>query len=195
MTTLREIIVNLKHHESGRKAPLPLDTAKKKADNTYIMSDLDAAFADLAPDDESDGYQLPSVPNAFEAPGEMAFDARLAFEVALGYTDVPTLCKKYNISESQWEVIAGSRVFAQAVEIVKNELMEGGSTFKLKAKVLSEAALDTTWLMIQSNRTKDEVKQRLIESLHRVAGHDPRTSSGGDGQNNAFQININLGGG
>jgi hypothetical protein len=69
-------------------------------------------------------------------------------------------------------------------------LSRDGMSFRVKARIQSEALLETSWQLIHSNSTPAQVKADLIKHTHKVAGLEPKEQAG---VVSPLQININLG--
>jgi hypothetical protein len=81
---------------------------------------------------------------------------------------------------------------AAACELVKQE----GMSFKLKARLQSEALLETSWRLIHAPHSEVPamVKSRLMEATWRMAGFDSKdVNTPGGSAGLAIQINFNGG--
>jgi hypothetical protein len=65
-----------------------------------------------------------------------------------------------------------------------------GMSFRVKARLQSEALLETSWKMIHNQNTPSAVRADLIKHTHRVAGLEPKEQPN---QVTPLNIQINLG--
>lgn len=124
-------------------------------------------------------------------PAELGFPATLPFELAMRIAPKEEILAAYNIGPQAWDQLRADPVFRQAVKRAAEEVQKDGVSFRMKAKLQSEALLETSWKLIHHTDTPSAVKADLIKFTARVAGYDAKDAA--VGPNNAFQININLG--
>ena len=132
-------------------------------------------------------------------PTSIAWPPTLPIELALKTASPREIQLEYGFSDEAWAELPNNPVFmrelAQACELVRQE----GMSFKLKAKLIAEENLKTTWRLIHDKETPPSVKADLIKSTARWAGYDVKESNvvgnSGPVQANTLNIQINLGDG
>lgn len=125
-------------------------------------------------------------------PSKAGFHPMLPVELAMRTDTVPNICAAYGVTKERFEELIDDPLFATAYKQAQEELKKDGVSFKLKAKMQAEALLAKSWEIIHDRGAPSTVKADLIKATVRWAGYEPK----GDGaglNNNAFQININLG--
>ena len=123
-------------------------------------------------------------------PTQASFDPRFAFEVALGMESPDKIYPRYDLTEEEWYAIAVSSVFKKTVAKYQEEILEGGLSFRLKAKVQAEAYLTDAHLIIKHPLTPPAVKADMIKWVTKVADLEPKSSKT-DGAP-TFNLQINL---
>lgn len=133
-----------------------------------------------------------------ENPAEIEpYPPTLPLEVALKTAPVKDICAAYDLTREDWERLRANPTFVHEVATWRENLKkDGGLSFKMKARLQAEELLKTSWRMIH-DRTGDvapSVQADLIKFTIRAAGLDgSKDQAAGVGQQNALQININLG--
>lgn len=128
-------------------------------------------------------------------PASIGYPPTLPVEVALRTAPIRDICEAYNLSKADWDVLRFDPRFiadlTRAVEMLKEE----GMSFKMKARLQSEELLKKSWQMIHDNsgRTPPAVQADLIKFTVKAAGLSEEKNAANQGQQNALQININLG--
>jgi len=121
----------------------------------------------------------------------------LPLEVALKTASVKDICEAYGLSKDEWEKLKVNPMFVHEVAAYRDALKkDGGMSFKMKARLQSEELLKTSWRMIhdRSGDVSPQVQADLIKFTIRAAGLDgSKDQAAQAGQQNALQININLG--
>lgn len=127
-------------------------------------------------------------------PAALAWPTTLPIELALKTASPAELRDHYGYSDEEWAALRANPVFlaelAAACELVKQE----GMSFKLKARLQSEALLETSWRLIHAPHSEvpAAVKSRLMEATWRMAGFDSKdTNAPGGSAGLAIQINFN----
>ena len=127
-------------------------------------------------------------------PSKLAWPTTLPIELALKTASPQELRAHYGYTDEEWEALRDHPVFiaelAAAVELVKQE----GMSFKLKARLQSEALLETSWRLIHAPHSEvpAAVKSRLMEATWRMAGFDSKDiNAAGGSAGLAIQINFN----
>ena len=133
-------------------------------------------------------------------PSELGFPPTFPIELALREHSTQDVCEAYGIDKQAWDKIKIDPRFILALQTAVETLQKEGMSFKLKAKLQSEALLQTSWELIHSSNddVPPNVKADLIKFTIRAAGLDASIDQKGAAAahalvNNALQININLG--
>ncbi len=120
------------------------------------------------------------------------YPATLPIELALKTASPCELMVEYGFTPEDWDALQHNPAFmgdlVTAVELVKKD----GMSFKLKARLQSEALLQKTWTMIHSpgGDVPAAVKADLIKTTFRVAGFDSKEGAPASGAQ--FNIQVNL---
>ena len=120
----------------------------------------------------------------------VGFPHLLPIELALGDQPRNEVLTAYDITPERWEVLRKNPAFQKAVRDAIEMLQRDGASFRIKARIQSEALLETSWKIIHSATTPSNVKADLIKHTHKVAGFEPKETVGAGAP---LQININLG--
>lgn len=129
-------------------------------------------------------------------PSMIAWPSTLPIELALKTATPQELRTHYGYNDEEWEVLRQNSTFmaelVAACELVKKE----GMSFKLKAKLQSEALLETSWRLIHApaSEVPAAVKAKLMEATWRMAGFDNKEGNQGPATGFAIQINFSGGG-
>lgn len=123
---------------------------------------------------------------------EMTFDPRLAYELALEMDAPLVVFSKYGFDEDAAREMLLNKPFIATVKKYKEEILESGISFKLKAKIQAEDLLTHSYAMAVDPTTPPAVRADMIKWTAKVAGLEPTPSKdqgtgGGGGQ---FQLNI-----
>ena len=125
-------------------------------------------------------------------PALLGWPATLPIEIALRIAPLKEICAAYELSREDLEALKANPRFiedvAAAVELVKKE----GMSFKLKARLQSDALLETSWNVIHDPLVPAAVRADLIKYTWRVAGLDASKEQANAANQNNLQININL---
>lgn len=142
--------------------------------------------------------QLSMYDHGHKDPTDIAWPPTLPIELALKTATPTELQIEYGYTDEEWSALPRNKVFlldlAAACELVRQE----GMSFKLKAKLIAEENLKTTWKLIHAPNADvpPTVKADLIKSCARWAGFDSREATGapaGPVNPNTLNIQINLG--
>lgn len=110
----------------------------------------------------------------------LAFDHRMAFEIALGLDPLAEIVARYDLTPEQFARIAALPAFKQQIIAYRTEIKERGLSFKEKAKVMAEDLLGKTYDLIHHPGTSAAVKADLIKWVSKMAGHEtPAQVEGG----------------
>jgi hypothetical protein len=125
-------------------------------------------------------------------PSKIAWPSTLPIELALKTATPQELREHYGYTDEEWDALRENPVFmaelVQSCELVKQE----GMSFRLKAKLQSEALLETSWCLIHapSSEVPAAVKAKLMEATWRMAGFDVKEGNQGPANGLAIQINF-----
>lgn len=133
----------------------------------------------------------PRLRDNLDDPALLGFPATLPIELAMGEYPRNDILAAYGIDAAAWDQLRFSPAFRKALRDALELLKKDGMSFRLKARMQSEALLETSWNIIHSPHTPSAVKADLIKHTHRVAGLEPKDGAAG-GLGNALQINIML---
>jgi hypothetical protein len=128
-------------------------------------------------------------------PSKIAWSTTLPIELALKTATPQELRVHYGYTDEEWDALRENPVFlaelVSACELVKQE----GMSFKLKARLQSEALLETSWRLMHAPHSEvpAAVKAKLMEATWRMAGFDVK--DGNQGAPTGFAIQINFTGG
>jgi hypothetical protein len=145
-------------------------------------------------------------PSAFEQrnaevtlrdPATIGYPQTLVIELALKTATPAELQLEYGYTDDEWMALRDNVNFLSDLAMMCETVKKEGASFKLKARLQMEEYLKTSWRMVHapSDEVPSSVKADLIKSTARWAGYDVRDGASANGvAQNAFQININLGG-
>lgn len=108
----------------------------------------------------------------------------------MGESPVPEICAAYDISKERFKVLIALPVFQQAFAAAQETLQKEGMSFRVKARMQSEALLETSWALIHALHTPANVKADMIKATWKVGGLEPKENTGNLGA--PLQINIHL---
>jgi len=133
-----------------------------------------------------------TVDTAFKplTPIEASFDPRLAFEIALGNEEPEDIYPRYGLTYNNWMSLIMQPTFKQAVVQHQNEIIENGISYRLKAKVQSEAYLKDAHLLIKHPMTPPNTKLAAIQWVAKMADLEPRKEAAEQGTTFNLQINM-----
>jgi hypothetical protein len=162
---------------------------------------LDAASSAIASTLSQEASQVRSLREYNETardsdPSKIAWSTTLPIELALKTATPQELRVHYGYTEEEWDALRENPVFMSeliaACDLVKKE----GMSFKLKARLQSEALLETSWRLIHapSSEVPPAVKAKLMEATWRMAGFDNKEGTSGPATGFAIQINFSGGG-
>jgi len=123
-------------------------------------------------------------------PAHLGFPPTLPLELALGEMPRGEILAAYSLTPQTWDKLRANPAFQKALADAVESLQRDGMSFRIKARMQSEALLETSWALIHSNATPSAVKADLIKHTHRVAGLEPKENATSI---SPLQININLG--
>lgn len=128
-----------------------------------------------------------------ESGSDMSFDPRLAYELALGLTKPHEVFEKYGLEQERAVELVRTPAFIATVRKYKQEIEEGGVSFRLKAKIQAEDLLTHSYLIATDPETPASVRADLIKWTARVADLEPRDSKE-KGAAGGFNLSITFAG-
>jgi hypothetical protein len=122
-----------------------------------------------------------------ENPALLGFPPTLPIELALGDSPRNEILVAYGVTPEQWDTLRANPIFQNAVRAAVEAMQREGMSFRVKARLQSEALLETSWKMIHNVNTPSSVKADLIKHTMRVAGLEPKEQV-----NNTPPLNIQI---
>jgi hypothetical protein len=146
-------------------------------------------FGDL-PDEQEKA--LEEVVVTREMTGQLSFDPKFAFEVALKYHPLKVIMQQYGVDKHTMRRLAQHPPFIMALKNFKREIAEQGVTFRMKAKMMSEDLLETAYLMAKNPQVPSSVRTDNIKSIVKWADLEPKKDSDSGAGGATFNLQINL---
>ncbi len=125
---------------------------------------------------------------------EMTYDPRLAYELALEMDQPLEIFSRYGFDESGARDMLKFKPFVTTIKKYKEEILEHGISFKMKAKIQAEDLLTHSYAMAVDPNTPPAVRASLITWTTKVAGLEPTPSKDSGSGAGAFQLNISFAG-
>lgn len=140
--------------------------------------------------------QAATLPTGYakKSAAEMTFDPRLAYELALEMDDPLVVFSKYGFDENAAREMLSNKPFIATVKKYKEEILESGISFKLKAKIQAEDLLTHSYAMAVDPTTPPAVRASLITWTAKVAGLEPSPSKDQGAAGAGFTLNIQFAG-
>jgi hypothetical protein len=133
---------------------------------------------------------LQKAPHEAMDPALLGFPHMLPVELALGESKPREICADYDISHAEFVAMCALPTFQKAFKDAQDMLSKEGMSFRMKAKMQSEALLKRSWALIHGAHTPAAVAADLIKATWKVGGFEPKETDRVAG--NALQINIHL---
>jgi hypothetical protein len=132
-----------------------------------------------------------------ESAAELTFDPRIAYALALGVSTPSKVFEKYGVSLENAKRLIATPHFIATVKRYKEELLEKGVTFRLKAKIQAEDLLTHSYVLATDPEVPPAVRADLIKWTAKMAGLEPsdREKGGGGGAGSGFNLYITFAGG
>ena len=130
-----------------------------------------------------------------EDPSRLGWPPSLPLEIAMREIPVNELFESYGLDKEDFKRLSANDGFLAQVAHYHDELKKDGMSFKIKARLQSEALLTKSWGMINdvSGAVPPNVKADLIKFTIRAAGLDGSKDQAANAAiGTALQININL---
>lgn len=121
------------------------------------------------------------------------FDPRLAYELALEMGEPLETFAKYGLDETAARKLLGMKAFVTKIKQYREDIVAGGVSFKLKAKMQAEDLLTHSYEMATDAEVPPSVRADLIKWTAAVAGLGPPKDTkegGGSSGSGGFVLNI-----
>jgi len=126
---------------------------------------------------------------------EMTYDPRLAYELALEMGEPLGIFARYGFDESAARDMLKFKPFVATIKKHKDEILEHGVSFKMKAKIQAEDLLTHSYALAVDPATPAAVRSDLIKWTAKVAGLEPTPNKVAEAGGAApFQLNITFAG-
>jgi len=119
------------------------------------------------------------------------WDPRLILDLALGIEDTRQVLERYGLTDNDYIVLCGSRVFRQELAVTIRDVHENGLPFRAKARVQAEAYLEVINDLVYNETTPATTKLEAIRSTVRWANLEPKEDKSESGNTQA-QINVSI---
>ena len=139
------------------------------------------------------GVGIMAPPTATHWTPRFAMDIAMALELGPA-GDVPAVLRQYGVSDGAYLQFTKDPVFTRQVEAFRSEVRDKGVTFRLKARVMAEELLNTSWSMIHDRSVPPVVRADLIKQTVTWSGLAPKDAPADAGSAGGVAITINLGG-
>ena len=159
-----------------------------------------------APDDPADNplqsgttlldqRQASRLPDGYEPGAVKGWDPRLAYELALEMDSAENVFARYAVSRDAAVALLTNAAFVSTVKKYREEVVAGGVSFRLKAKIQAEDLLTHSYEMATDPEVPPAVRADLIKWTARVAALEPKDKGeGGGGTGGGFTLNLTFGG-
>ena len=124
-------------------------------------------------------------------PSANQWDPRLILDLALGIEDTRQVLERYGLTDNDYIVLCGSRVFRQELAVTIRDVHENGLPFRAKARVQAEAYLEVINDLVYNETTPATTKLEAIRSTVRWANLEPKEDKSESGNTQA-QINVSI---
>lgn len=125
-----------------------------------------------------------------ENPALLGFPPTLPVELALGDSPRNEVLASYGVTPESWEALRVNPTFVASLRAAVDAMQREGMSFRMKARLQSEALLETSWKLIHNVNTPSAVKADLIKHTHKIAGLEPQPNQIGGGSMLNIQINL-----
>ena len=130
-----------------------------------------------------------------DAAANEPFNPRLPYELALEMAAPMETFAKFGVDELAAVKLLKTASFIAKVKQYRDEIVAGGVSFKLKAKVQAEDLLTHSYEMATDPEVPPAVRADLIKWTAKVANLEPKDKGEGAGAGAGFTLNISFGGG
>lgn len=128
-----------------------------------------------------------------ETAADMTFDPRIAYEIALGIDKPAGVFEKYGYSHERAAALVAVPVFIATIKKYQEEILAGGISFKLKAKIQAEDLLSHSYIIATDPEAPMAVRADLIKWTARMADLEPKNDKS-SGPAGGFTLNISFAG-
>lgn len=125
---------------------------------------------------------------------ELSFDPRLAYELALELDSPAAIFARYGYDTDGIRHLLSHATFKSTLQKYKEEIREGGVSFKLKAKIQAEDLLTHSYALAVDPQTPASVRADLIKWTAKVADLEPKQDKNAVQAGQGFQLNITFAG-
>ncbi len=142
-----------------------------------------------------DRRQESRLPGGYKTGVPDIWDPRLAYELALEMDEAANVFERYGYTRDDAVRLLGNPAFVATVKKYREEVVAGGVSFRLKAKIQAEDLLTHSYEMATDPEVPPAVRADLIKWTARVAALEPKEKGEGGGAAGAgFTLNISFGG-
>lgn len=141
-----------------------------------------------------DQRQRSRLPDGYEAGPAPGFDPRLAYELALEMDTPTNVFARYGYGKDEALRVMQMPGFIATVKKYRDEIVTGGVSFRLKAKIQAEDLLTHSYEMATDPEVPPAVRADLIKWTARVANLEPKDKGEGGPAGAGFTLNISFGG-
>jgi hypothetical protein len=124
---------------------------------------------------------------------DLTFDPRLAYEIALGIGKPAALFEKYGIEPERAADLVSTPAFITTIKKYQEEILAGGISFKLKAKMQAEDLLSHSYIIATDPEAPMAVRADLIKWTAKMADLEPKNDKS-SGPSAGFTLNISFAG-
>lgn len=117
-------------------------------------------------------------------------DPRMIYDLATGMEDPDEVAKRYGFEGEEWEQLAQRPEVVRAVKQQAAELSKNGTTFKNKARLLTNSMLDDLYKACMREDVPVKDKAQALLAVTKLAGLDAPAAAVAQGA--GFSITINL---
>lgn len=120
---------------------------------------------------------------------QVSWPARLPFDFAMG-EDANTLLERYDLQPSQLHSLVFTPAFMKEVDKHRQEILDNGVSFRLKAKIQAEEYLQEIDNLINDADTSPAVRLDAIKSVVKWSGYEPTTQNQSQASGGATRLII-----
>lgn len=117
-------------------------------------------------------------------------DPRMIYDLATGMEDPDEVAKRYGFEGEEWEQLAQRPELVREVKQQAAELSKNGTTFKNKARLLTNSMLDDLYKAAMRDDVPVKDKAQALLAVTKLAGLDAPAATVAQGA--GFSITINL---
>lgn len=117
-------------------------------------------------------------------------DPRMIYDLASGVEEPDEIARRYGFEGEEWEQLAQRPELIRAVQQQAAELKKNGTTFRNKAKLLSDSMLNNLYQAAMRDDVPVKDKAAALLAVAKFAGVDAPAQQASQGA--GFSITINL---